>query len=88
MLLYLAIYWYTKFLKTNIHKLIIQTPCEKKETRLIEESSAIGGYRDSLDKPGSSYLWVGEDHHLNRKEVSGLIKRLQFWVDNKRLKAK
>ena len=60
----------------------------KKETRLVQESSAIGEYRDSCDKPGSSFLWIGADHHLNRKEVSGLIKRLQFWLDNKRLKAK
>lgn len=31
---------------------------------LIAESSAIGDYDDSFDNPGSSFLWVGEHHHL------------------------
>jgi hypothetical protein len=36
-------------------------------TRLIQESSAIGDYEDAFNKPGSSYLWIGKDHHLNRE---------------------
>ncbi len=29
-------------------------------TRLISESSAIGDYDDSMDKPGSSFYWLGK----------------------------
>jgi hypothetical protein len=53
--------------------------------RLVQESSAIGPYDDAIDNPGSSYLWVGEDHHLNREDVRELIRQLQHWFDNKRL---
>ena len=54
-------------------------------TRLISESSAIGDYEDALDRPGSSFLWVGEDHHLNREQVAELIGRMQHWLDTGRL---
>jgi len=60
-------------------------PCET--TRLVQESSAIGDYEDSSDLPGSSYLWVGQDHHLNREEVAELINRMQHWLETGRLKA-
>lgn len=60
----------------------------QKETRLIQESSAIEGGDLALENPGSSFLWIGQDHHLNRKEVSELVSRLQFWLDNKRLELK
>ena len=56
--------------------------------RLIGESSAIGDYEDSLDIPGSSYLWIGSTegvHHLNREQVKELIGLMQHWLDNKRL---
>ena len=49
------------------------------ETRLVQQSSAIGDYADSFDKPGSSYLWLGDDHHLNREEVRELIRHLSKW---------
>lgn len=49
-------------------------------TRLIQESSAIGDYDNSLDTPGSSYLWVGENHHLNREQVQELIERMKYWL--------
>jgi len=52
-------------------------------TRLIQESSAIGDYEDSL--PGSSFLWVGDDHHLDREQVKELIEHMQYWLDNMRL---
>ena len=52
---------------------------------LIWESSVIGDYENSFDVPGSSFLWVGEFHHLNREEVAELIKRMQYWLDNGRL---
>ena len=48
--------------------------------KLILQSSAIGEYRDSLDKPGSSFLWVG-DCHLDREEVTELIGHLKKWVE-------
>ena len=48
--------------------------------RLVQQSSAVGDYEDSWDNPGSSYLWVGDKHHLNREEVSKLIKYLNNWV--------
>ncbi len=44
-------------------------------TRLIQESSAIG-----------DFLWVGQDHHLNREEVAELVSRLQHWLETGRLK--
>ena len=54
-------------------------------TGLIAESSAIGDYDDSMEMPGSSYLWVGQDHHLNREEIADLIVYLQSWLRDKRL---
>jgi len=54
-------------------------------TRLIQESSAIGDYEDSMDKPGSSYLWVGQDHHLDREQVQGLIMSMEHWLNTGRL---
>jgi len=55
-------------------------------TRLLQESSAIGGYEDSCTNPGSSYLWVGQDHHLNREEIEELIEKMQYWLKTSRLK--
>lgn len=52
---------------------------------LVLESSAIGEYEDSFQNPGSSYLWVGRDHHLDREQVGELISALQYWLENKRL---
>lgn len=54
-------------------------------TRLIQESSAIRNYEDAYDKPGSSALWVGNDHHLDREQVAELISRMQHWLDTGRL---
>jgi len=54
-------------------------------TRIIAESSAIGDYDDSFDKPGSSYLWVGNDHHLNRDQVRELVTRMEHWLSTGRL---
>ena len=54
-------------------------------TCLVQESSAIGDRDDSFENPGSSFLWVGNDHHLNRDEIRDLINRMQYWLDTKRL---
>lgn len=55
------------------------------EGRLVQESSAIGHYDDSYAKPGSSYLWLGEEHHLDRTEVAMLRDYLDHWLTNGRL---
>lgn len=55
------------------------------ETRVIQESSAIGDYDDSFSNPGSSFLWLGDKHHLNREEVAELIKAMSFWLETARL---
>lgn len=52
---------------------------------VVSESSAIGDYEDSFDNPGSSFLWVGKQHHLNREEVTVLRDALTHWLENKRL---
>jgi hypothetical protein len=55
-------------------------------SRIITESSAINfDYEDGLDIPGSSYLWFGEEHHLNREEVTVLRDALNNWLEHKRL---
>lgn len=53
--------------------------------RLVQESSAVGDYEDSLEKPGSSFLWVGDKHHLNREGVAVLVKSLEHWLETGRL---
>lgn len=55
-------------------------------TRLLQESSIVGDYEDAFDNPGSSALWVGEDHHLNREEVRELALLLMYWLENKTLR--
>jgi hypothetical protein len=55
------------------------------EKRVVQESSTIGDYEDSLSRPGSSYLWVGEHHHLNREEVAELAEYLRAWLATGRL---
>jgi hypothetical protein len=71
------------FSQLNVRNFVIVShPNQNREsTRLIGESSAVGDYDDSLDNPGSSYLWVGAAHHLNREEVRELIARMQYWLD-------
>lgn len=48
------------------------------EERLVQQSSAIapGG----VGKPGSSFLWVGEHHHLSKKQVRQFVKYLNNWL--------
>ena len=49
--------------------------------RLVQQSSAVGNQPGELDHPGSSFLWVGERHHLNREEVRQLVAYLTRWLD-------
>ena len=53
--------------------------------RLIGESSAIGEYADSIQNPGSSFLWVADHFHLNREEVRELRDHLARWLETGRL---
>lgn len=59
---------------------------DNNDSRLIGESSAINDdYDDSFDIPGSSYLKIGVEHHLNREEVAVLRDALNHWLEHKRL---
>ena len=51
------------------------------DARLIQESSAT----DLKRRPGGTFLWIGEHHHLNRREVWELIRRMVRWLITGRL---
>lgn len=53
--------------------------------RVVQQSSAIGNAPDAFDRPGSSYLWFGEDHHLDRAQVKELVAHLNLWLETGRL---
>lgn len=55
------------------------------EARLISESSAVGPEPGAIDKPGSSFLWIGQDHHLSREEVLKLVVLLKGWAETGKL---
>jgi len=57
-----------------------------KPARLLSQSSAIGEYEDSFERPGSSFLWVGDNHHLNREEVEEMIQYMQNWLETGKMK--
>lgn len=59
----------------GFHRVEHQKYAETAETMalLIQESS------------GSSFLWIGQDHHLNREEVRELIDRMEHWLETGRL---
>lgn len=50
------------------------------EKRLVSQSSVVGEYEDSFERPGSSALWIGDEHHLNREEVAQLVQHLSAWL--------
>lgn len=51
------------------------------EARIVQQSSFIGNYTDALERPGTSALWIGRDHRLNREEVAELRDRLSEWLE-------
>lgn len=51
------------------------------DSRLIQQSSAVGHYPDSLLRPGTSFVWVGDKHHLNREQALELAYRLIAWAE-------
>lgn len=57
----------------------------RQPTRLVWESSAIGDYPDAMKRPGSSYLYIGTEHLLNREQVKELVDRLSHWLEQGRL---
>lgn len=61
-------------------------PGANHDSRLASQSSAVGEYEDSLERPGSSYLWIGMHHHLNREEVEQFVAHLQSWLETGNLK--
>lgn len=54
------------------------------ETCSIGQSSAIGDYDDALQRPGTSFLWLGIDRykrmHLSREHVAELVALMQYWL--------
>lgn len=67
---------------------VIEHPCYPQSgsvSRLVQESSAIGEYADAFEKPGSSYLYVGNNHHLTREEVAELVEHMRHWLETGRL---
>lgn len=56
-------------------------PNEGGTARLAQQSSLIGSYEDSWERPGSSSLWVGEHHHLSREEAREFAARLLAWAE-------
>ena len=53
--------------------------------RLLAESSTVGHDDDSLDNPGSSYLLIANEFHLNRAQARFLAITIFDWLINKRL---
>ena len=51
----------------------VRDPC------VVGQSSIVGNYPDSLDRPGTSALWVG-DSHLDREQVAELREHLTAWL--------
>lgn len=58
----------------------------KTNQRLVQESSAIGEHENSVEKPGSSFLWISDNFHLNREEIAEFIQHLARWLRTGSLK--
>lgn len=71
-----------KYSTTNRGFGIVEHPSylSQEVSRLVQSSSKIGDYEDAFDRPGTSALWIGEDHHLDREEVAKLVEHLQAWL--------
>lgn len=76
-----------KLVKTSrgFLQLLMPQYVDEKMTVVVGESSAIGTYVNSLQCPGSSFLWIGQNHHLNRRQVRVLIGVLTNWLVTRRL---
>ncbi len=49
--------------------------------RLASQSPIVGDYEDSLERPGTSALRIGDNHHLGREEVSQLVEHPTYWLE-------
>jgi len=49
-------------------------------SRLAQQSSIVLDYPNAMKKPGSSALWIGDHHHLDREEVSMFVSHLNHWL--------
>lgn len=58
------------------------------KSRLVSQSSVVGDYTDSASRPGSSYLWIGGNHHLSREQVRELVRHLNSWLETGSLRSK
>ena len=47
---------------------------------IVRQSPGIGPYPDADAVPGSSYLWIGEHHYLDRENVRELYDYLSHWL--------
>lgn len=54
-------------------------------SRLASQSSALDMEYEGNAQPGSSYLWIGQNHHLNRKQVEQFVAHLQSWLETGQL---
>jgi hypothetical protein len=52
----------------------------KQVSPMVIQSSERGHYYDARDRPGSSYLYIGQKHQLCREEVAQLIAHLTNWL--------
>lgn len=68
-----------ELLQHNVYPPYHEKDGSPKVSRLTQQSSAIGD--SCAAAPGSSFLWIGEHHHLNREEVKELVLHLQAWLD-------
>lgn len=69
------------------HRLIESESCADKTKMavVVQESHAVNNYIDYYNDPGSSFLWIGTDHHFNRDEVQELVGYLNNWVQTGKL---
>lgn len=65
----------------------VYPPRDGETARVVQASSSIGEHSDSLDTPGSSFLWVGDRHHLDREQVRELRDALTRWLESGELMA-
>lgn len=79
---------YASVSRRGFHYVLEESYPARQAAVLLEESSAIGDYEDSMRRPGSSYLWVGDEHHLNREQVAELVTYLQRWLDDGTLRGR
>ncbi len=53
-----------------------------RQQALVIQSSIVGDYEDAMERPGTSALFVGPDHHLSREEVGQLVTHLRAWLEH------